>query len=121
MAITSLPVEGDGSGEEGGGIVAEINITPLTDIFLVLLIIFMVRSTRMMSSSGETGFDIVASSLSEALIATAAGLGVAIVALTLFNYLNTRVAQVSATYARAAERLVQALLYVESSTQREGA
>ena len=28
-----------------GGIVAEINITPLTDVFLVLLIIFMVTSS----------------------------------------------------------------------------
>jgi len=39
MAI-SLPHD-----EEGGGIVAEINITPLTDVFLVLLIIFMVTSS----------------------------------------------------------------------------
>src|SRR4051812_28903882 len=30
-----------------GGIMAEINITPLTDIFLVLLIIFMVTSSVM--------------------------------------------------------------------------
>jgi biopolymer transport protein ExbD len=38
------------SGEEaeGGDIVAEINVTPLTDIFLVLLIIFMVTSTALM-------------------------------------------------------------------------
>ena len=59
----------------------------------------------------------VASSLSEALIATALGLAVAIVALALYNYLNTRVRLLSATYARAAERLVQAILYVAS---REG-
>ncbi len=31
--------------EDEGGIVAEINITPLTDVFLVLLIIFMVTSS----------------------------------------------------------------------------
>jgi len=31
--------------ESGGGIIAEINITPLTDVFLVLLIIFMVTSS----------------------------------------------------------------------------
>jgi len=43
MAITSLPGQGDEA--EEGGIVAEINITPLTDIFLVLLIIFMVTTT----------------------------------------------------------------------------
>lgn len=41
MAGSILP-EGD---ESGGGIVAEINITPLTDVFLVLLIIFMVTSS----------------------------------------------------------------------------
>jgi biopolymer transport protein ExbD len=31
-------------------VVAEINVTPLTDIFLVLLIIFMVTSTTLMQS-----------------------------------------------------------------------
>ena len=35
---------GDGDGESDA-IVAEINVTPLTDIFLVLLIIFMVTTT----------------------------------------------------------------------------
>src|SRR3954454_17451963 len=39
---------GSGDPSEGeGAIVAEINITPLTDIFLVLLIIFMVTSSVM--------------------------------------------------------------------------
>jgi biopolymer transport protein ExbD len=32
-------------GEESDAIIAEINITPLTDVFLVLLIIFMVTSS----------------------------------------------------------------------------
>jgi biopolymer transport protein ExbD len=36
---------GGGGDDEDGDIVAEINITPLTDIFLVLLIIFMVTTT----------------------------------------------------------------------------
>jgi biopolymer transport protein ExbD len=40
MAV-QLPGDDDG----GNGIVAEINITPLTDVFLVLLIIFMVTSS----------------------------------------------------------------------------
>ena len=46
MAIGKLPDEDGGGGEEGGGesIFAEINITPLTDVFLVMLIIFMVSA-----------------------------------------------------------------------------
>jgi biopolymer transport protein ExbD len=38
-------LDSGGEGSEGDGIVAEINVTPLTDIFLVLLIIFMVTTT----------------------------------------------------------------------------
>ena len=42
---------GSGGGEEDEAeIVAEINITPLTDIFLVLLIIFMVTSSVLTSN-----------------------------------------------------------------------
>ncbi len=84
-------------------------------------VVGIIRAFATMSATGESGFQVVASSLSEALIATAAGLGVAIVALVLFNYLNTRVASVAAVYARAAERLVQALLYVESTTGQQRA
>lgn len=43
MALGKLP-EADLEGSEAG-MFAEINITPLTDIFLVLLIIFMIGST----------------------------------------------------------------------------
>lgn len=42
MGASALP-SGDDDG--GDGIVAEINVTPLTDVFLVLLIIFMVTTT----------------------------------------------------------------------------
>ncbi len=48
----AIRVESGGSSHDEGedsdpGIVAEINITPLTDVFLVLLIIFMVTSSVM--------------------------------------------------------------------------
>jgi biopolymer transport protein ExbD len=45
--------DGGGTSDEGEAqenIVAEINITPLTDVFLVLLIIFMVTSTAIVES-----------------------------------------------------------------------
>ena len=44
MAIGKLPDEDIGGDDAGDGIFAEINITPLTDVFLVLLIIFMVSA-----------------------------------------------------------------------------
>jgi biopolymer transport protein ExbD len=43
MAMGKTPGNHEGEGDEG--VFAEINITPLTDIFLVLLIIFMVTSS----------------------------------------------------------------------------
>ncbi len=49
MAIHSLPSPDESTGDD---IVAEINITPLTDIFLVLLIIFMVTSS-VISAQGK--------------------------------------------------------------------
>ena len=48
MAIGPL-----GTNDDNSGIVAEINITPLTDIFLVLLIIFMITSSAMIESGGK--------------------------------------------------------------------
>lgn len=42
--MSFMPVDPAGESEN---IVAEINVTPLTDIFLVLLIIFMVTSTAL--------------------------------------------------------------------------
>jgi biopolymer transport protein ExbD len=41
---------GTEEGEPQESVVAEINITPLTDVFLVLLIIFMVTSTAIVES-----------------------------------------------------------------------
>lgn len=48
MAMTPM-----GGNDENSDIVAEINITPLTDIFLVLLIIFMITSSAMIESGGK--------------------------------------------------------------------
>lgn len=45
MAIGKQPdASDDGDGEGGDSIFAEINITPLTDVFLVMVIIFMVSA-----------------------------------------------------------------------------
>ena len=41
------------SSNKGGGVFADINITPLTDIFLVLLIIFMVTTAVTIESAAH--------------------------------------------------------------------
>lgn len=58
------------SDTEDDAIVAEINITPLTDIFLVLLIIFMISSSAML----EGGLNVkLPSAKSSSLTKTASG------------------------------------------------
>jgi len=50
IQVEDVSAEANGEGETNESIVAEINITPLTDVFLVLLIIFMVTSTAIVES-----------------------------------------------------------------------
>jgi biopolymer transport protein ExbD len=48
MAASFRPADGESADD---GVVAEINVTPLTDVFLVLLIIFMVTSSVVANQS----------------------------------------------------------------------
>ena len=55
------------SAEEGGeSIMAEINITPLTDIFLVLLIIFMITTSVMVDSAAKVNLPKASQTVQEA-------------------------------------------------------
>ncbi len=79
-------------------------------------VVGIIRAFRDMATHGAGGFEVVAAGISEALVATGAGLFVAITALLFFNYLQVRVGAISSTYARSCERFVQALLYVETAS-----
>lgn len=83
-------------------------------------VVGIIRAFHDMAVHGAGGFEVVAAGISEALIATAAGLAVAIAALAIYNYMQVRVGQITSTYARSCERFVQALLYVESATGATG-
>jgi biopolymer transport protein ExbD len=56
MALGKLPDNGGGDGVDEGAenIFAEINITPLTDVFLVMLIIFMVSALAIVEKEHRT-------------------------------------------------------------------
>ena len=82
-------------------------------------VVGIVHAFADMAEHGTGGFEVVAAGISEALIATAMGLAVAIVALGFFNYLQTRVGLIASAYARSCERFVQALLFLESSAGHE--
>jgi biopolymer transport protein ExbB len=78
-------------------------------------VVGIIKAFHEMAVQGSGGFAVVAAGISEALIATAAGLAVAILALAAYNYLQVRSGAVAGSFARACERFVQALLYVESA------
>jgi biopolymer transport protein ExbB len=78
-------------------------------------VVGIIKAFHEMATQGSGGFAVVAAGISEALVATAAGLAVAILALAAYNYLQVRSGAVASAFTRACERFVQALLYVESA------
>jgi biopolymer transport protein ExbB len=78
-------------------------------------VVGIMRAFKQIAQEGDAGFAVVSAGIAEALIATAVGLLVAIVALLVYNWLQVRIGTISATFARSTERFVQALLYVEAA------
>jgi biopolymer transport protein ExbB len=83
-------------------------------IGLLGTVIGIIQAFGAIAESGDAGFAVVSEGISEALIATAVGLLIAIIALGLYNYLNTRITAITGTTARASERFIQALLTLEA-------
>jgi biopolymer transport protein ExbB len=72
-------------------------------------VIGIIRAFHTMSVAGTGGFSVVASGISEALIATALGLAVGIVALVFYNYLQSKVERIDAALQIGSARVLQAL------------
>src|SRR5512134_2021738 len=64
---------------------------------------------RNMAATGQGGFTVVAAGISEALIATAAGIAVAIEAVVLYNWLNTHVQRLALQFKLLAEEYLEIL------------
>lgn len=72
-------------------------------------VIGIVKAFHNMAVMGSGGFSVVAAGISEALIATALGLGVAIVAVIFYNYFQTRIERIEAALTIASNRVLDAI------------
>jgi biopolymer transport protein ExbB len=67
-------------------------------IGLLGTVVGIIKSFENMAVVGTGGFTVVAAGISEALVATALGLGVAIIAVMFYNYFQTRIANISGLF-----------------------
>lgn len=61
------------------------------------------------ASGAGTGIGVVSGHISEALIATAAGIGVAVIAVVLYNYFNQRLARISSELKMLTDEFLEQL------------
>jgi biopolymer transport protein ExbB/TolQ len=69
----------------------------------------IIRAFHAIALAGTGGFAVVASGISEALIATALGLAVGIVAVVCYNYFQSRVERIDAALRIGSGRVLEAL------------
>ena len=72
-------------------------------------VIGIVKAFHNMAIMGSGGFSVVAAGISEALIATALGLAVAILAVIFYNYFQTRIERIEAALTIASNRVLDAI------------
>jgi biopolymer transport protein ExbB len=67
-------------------------------IGLLGTVVGIIKSFESMAVAGTGGFAVVAAGISEALVATALGLGVAIIAVIFYNYFQTRIGSLNGLF-----------------------
>jgi biopolymer transport protein ExbB len=76
-------------------------------IGLLGTVIGIIRSFESMAVAGTGGFAVVAAGISEALVATALGLAVAIIAVIFYNYFQTRIGSLNALFRIQVGKVLQ--------------
>lgn len=76
-------------------------------IGLLGTVIGIIKSFESMAIVGTGGFSVVAAGISEALVATALGLGVAIIALIFYNYFQTRIGNLNGLFRVQVAKILQ--------------
>lgn len=76
-------------------------------IGLLGTVIGIIKSFESMAIVGTGGFSVVAAGISEALVATALGLAVAIIALIFYNYFQTRIGNLHGLFRIQVAKIIQ--------------
>lgn len=82
-------------------------------------VIGIIKAFHSMAIMGSGGFAVVAGGISEALVATALGLGVAIIALIFYNYFQVRLDRIESALTIGTARLIEALEATESAAPKK--
>ena len=72
-------------------------------------VVGIIKAFHNMAIMGSGGFSVVASGISEALVATALGLIVAIIAVVFYNYFMTRIERIEAALTIASNRILDSI------------
>jgi biopolymer transport protein ExbB/TolQ len=78
-------------------------------IGLLGTVVGIIKSFHNMAIQGSGGFAVVASGISEALVATALGLAVAIIAVIFYNYFHTKLERIEAVMTIGSDRVLEAI------------
>ncbi len=81
-------------------------------------VVGILQSFRMIAATGQGGFATVAAGISEALIATGAGLIVAIVAFAAHNYLQAKAGAIATDWRIRSEELREAIAVARAEARR---
>jgi len=78
-------------------------------IGLLGTVVGIIKSFESMAVAGTGGFAVVAAGISEALVATALGLAVAIIAVIFYNYFQTRIAGLNGLFRIQVAKIIQSI------------
>ena len=81
-------------------------------------VVGIIKAFHSMAIMGSGGFAVVAGGISEALVATALGLGVAIIALIFYNYFQVRLDRIESALTIGSARLIEAIRTATSAPRK---
>jgi biopolymer transport protein ExbB len=75
----------------------------------------IMSSFKAIGATGKSGFSVVAAGISESLIATAAGIGVAVISVLFYNYFQTRVNAIAQEFRHKVEDAAELMFIVRKN------